>query len=135
MPKALRRGSLEDALRLAGAVPRVLVIGGAQIYALALPLATMLELTEIDAELEADTFFPAWDRAAFKEIAREPHVTAQGLRYAFVSYRRIDSPDREVDTLDVRARVPDPLSTAPGDLSPAPTPTQPQRRSPASISA
>jgi dihydrofolate reductase len=66
----------------------VSVIGGAQIYALALPLATTLELTEIDADLDADTFFPAWDRAVFRETAREAQVTAEGLPYAFVSYRR-----------------------------------------------
>ena len=86
-------GSLEDALRLVADVPRVSVIGGAQIYALALPLATTLELTEIDADLEADTFFPVWDRAAFRETAREAHVTAEGLPYAFVSYRRNDPQD------------------------------------------
>jgi len=80
--------SLEDALRLAGPVPRVSVIGGAQIYALALPLATTLELTEIDADLDADTFFPDWDRADFEETSRETHLTPEGVPYAFVSYRR-----------------------------------------------
>jgi dihydrofolate reductase len=94
--------SLDDAIRLAGAVPRLSVIGGAQIYALALPLATTLELTEIDAELEADTFFPAWDRAAFSETAREPHVTADGLRYAFVTYRKNEaSPHAAATSLPV----------------------------------
>ena len=90
---AVAAASLQDALQLAGDVARVSVIGGAQIYALALPLATTLELTEIDADLDADTFFPAWDRAAFRETAREAHVTADGLPYAFVSYRRKDRPD------------------------------------------
>jgi dihydrofolate reductase len=84
--------SLEAALGLAGDVARLSVIGGAQIYALALPLATTLELTEIDAELEADTFFPAWNRAEFREVARESHATAEGLRYAFVTYLRSDAP-------------------------------------------
>ncbi|HEX2541170.1 MAG TPA: dihydrofolate reductase [Caldimonas sp.] len=83
-------GSLDDAIRRAGAVSRLSVIGGAQIYALALPLATTLELTEIDADLEADTFFPAWDRGGFTETSREPQVAADGLRYAFVTYRRND---------------------------------------------
>ncbi len=81
-------GSLDEALRLAGDVQRLSVIGGAQIYALALPLATTLELTEIDADLDADTFFPAWDRAGFRETSREAHVTADGLPYAFVTYLR-----------------------------------------------
>jgi dihydrofolate reductase len=81
-------GSLESALDLAGAVPRVSVIGGAQIYALALPLATTLELTEVEADLEADTFFPAWDRSPFEEVARERCETTDGLRYSFVTYLR-----------------------------------------------
>ena len=80
--------SLDEALRLAGPVPRVSVIGGAQVYALALPLASTLELTEIDADLEADTFFPDWKRADFEETSRETRLTPEGLRYAFVSYRR-----------------------------------------------
>ena len=47
------------------------VVGGAEIYALALPLADELQLTEIDAEFPADTFFPAWDRRRFALTARE----------------------------------------------------------------
>jgi dihydrofolate reductase len=57
---AERAASLEEALGLAGDVPRVFVLGGAEIFARALPLADELELTEIDAEFPADTFFPAW---------------------------------------------------------------------------
>jgi dihydrofolate reductase len=80
--------SLDAALALAEPGTRVHVLGGAEIYALALPLADVLELTEIDAEFGADTFFPAWDRNAFERIAHEPHETAEGLRYAFSTYKR-----------------------------------------------
>ncbi len=80
--------SLPAALaRLAG-VPRVFVIGGAQLYALALPLADELHLTEIDADFEGDTHFPPWPRAEFDEIARAPQRAADGTRFAFVHYRR-----------------------------------------------
>jgi dihydrofolate reductase len=65
------------------------VIGGAQVYAEALPLADRLELTEIDADFEADAFFPAWDRSAYAEMAREEKTAAEGWRYAFVGYQRI----------------------------------------------
>jgi dihydrofolate reductase len=85
---AERAGSLEEALALAGDVPRVFVIGGAEVFARALPLADELELTEIDAEFPADTFFPPWDRADFRQTSREAHVTPEGLRYSFASYRR-----------------------------------------------
>ena len=46
--------------------PRVFVIGGAQLYAQALPLAHTLVLTEIDADLDGDALFPAWDRSQFE---------------------------------------------------------------------
>lgn len=64
------------------------VIGGGEIYAQALPLATRLELTEIDADFVGDTHFPAWSRGEFFVQTRSAHVGANGLRYAFVSYRR-----------------------------------------------
>ncbi|HEX4232865.1 MAG TPA: dihydrofolate reductase [Caldimonas sp.] len=80
--------SFDDAIALAGDVPVVRVIGGAEIYALALPRADELQLTEIDAEFPADTFFPAWDRARFALTARELHETAAGLRYAFATYKK-----------------------------------------------
>ena len=46
------------------------MIGGAAVYAAALPLADELVLTEIDADFEADTFFPPWDRPQFRQTAR-----------------------------------------------------------------
>jgi len=80
--------SLDAALALAVGTPRVFVVGGAQLYALALPRAHELVLTEVDAEFEADVFFPAWDRTVFDEVAREAHTDPEGRGYAFVTYRR-----------------------------------------------
>jgi dihydrofolate reductase len=65
---------------LAGA-PKAFVIGGAEVYALALPSADELVLTEIDAELDGDTFFPHWDRTRFVEASRDDRPG-----YSFVSY-------------------------------------------------
>jgi dihydrofolate reductase len=70
------------------AAPKVHVIGGASIYAAALPRADELVLTEIDADLEADTWFPTWDRRAFRQTARESHRSPQGFDYSFVTYVR-----------------------------------------------
>ncbi len=80
--------SLAAALASVVGEPKVFVIGGAQIYAQALPLADELVLTEIDAEFEGDAFFPEWDRAAFRQTSREDHSTAQGLRYSYVHYSK-----------------------------------------------
>ena len=87
-----RAASLEDALRVAGGAGEVFVIGGAEIYAAALPHADALELTEIDLDVEGDTVFPPWDREAFEEVARVPHVSEGGMSFAFVTYARCHTP-------------------------------------------
>ena len=80
--------SLDEALALLAREPRVFVIGGASIYAEALPRADELVLTEIDAELDADTFFPEWNRGDFGQTARETHRSPQGYDYSFATYTR-----------------------------------------------
>jgi dihydrofolate reductase len=85
---AERAGSLEEALDLAGDAPEVFVIGGAEIYAAALPFADELQLTEIDAEIEGDTRFPPIDDAVFQEVEREPHGSKDGPTFSFVRYVR-----------------------------------------------
>jgi dihydrofolate reductase len=82
--------SLAEALAAAGAAAEVFVIGGADIYALALPLASRLQLTEVDAAIDGDAYFPDFDHSAWREISREPGSTAgpNRLRYDFVTYER-----------------------------------------------
>ena len=82
-------GSLDAALQAAAGATKVSVIGGAQLYALALPRADELLLTEIDADLDGDIFFPAWERSRFTETSRERHTSESGVPYSFVTYRRI----------------------------------------------
>ena len=86
---AERADSLVAALDLARAAPQAFVIGGAQIYALALTLADELLLTEIDADFDADAFFPPWNRADFQQTSGEDKVDPQGLRYRFTTYTRL----------------------------------------------
>ncbi len=50
-------------------VPEVSVVGGAEIYAASLSLATHMSLTEVDAEREASVFFPAFDRSQWRELS------------------------------------------------------------------
>jgi dihydrofolate reductase len=81
--------SVEDALELAAADARkVFVMGGAELYAQALPYADELLLTEVDADIEGDTLFPPWDRALFQAAACERHVGADGTPFAITTYRR-----------------------------------------------
>lgn len=88
--------SFEEALDRAATAPRVFVLGGGEIYALALPLADVLELTEVEATFPADAFFPRWERTAFAETGRELHETDGGIRYAFTTYTRTNTGDRHV---------------------------------------
>ena len=81
--------SLSHAVQLAGDVAKVFVIGGAQIYALALPQADELVLTEVDIDVEGDTYFPTWNKQDFTEVSREVHVPPDGLAYTFVTYQRM----------------------------------------------
>ena len=83
--------SIDNAISLATRQPGgedAFVIGGAEIYRLTLPLATRMHLTEIDAEIEGDTYFPAFSRNHWTETLTEPGGAQGDLRYRFVSYER-----------------------------------------------
>lgn len=73
---------------------RLFVIGGAEIYAAALPLADALELTEIDHRFEGQARFPEWSREAFDEVARATVITAppNGFPIHFVRWQRRADP-------------------------------------------
>ncbi|PMR72997.1 dihydrofolate reductase [Billgrantia endophytica] len=86
---------LESALALADqqatidAADEIMVMGGGEIYAQALPHASRLYLTEVEIDVEGDTRFPALDPAEWKEVRRLPGEPAAGQpSYSFVEYRR-----------------------------------------------
>ena len=78
--------SLAEAIGLCADQPVAWVIGGAEIFALALPMAHIAEVTEIDADFAGDAFAPALD-SRWKELAREAHTAANRLPYSFVTYQ------------------------------------------------
>jgi dihydrofolate reductase len=71
----------------AGTSGAVMVIGGAEIYERALPLATRIELTEVHKNFPGDAFFTL-DRKGWHEAAREDHVAPDGVRYSYVTLSR-----------------------------------------------
>ena len=81
---ALRADSLESAMVLCGNAENAWVIGGAQLYALALPLAASAVVTEIDIDVEGDAFAPTFD-SAWRETAREEHTASNGLTYRLIT--------------------------------------------------
>lgn len=77
--------SFEQAIELCKDQATVWVIGGEQIYSLAMPFATGIEVTEIDCDYSGDSFAPVLD-SSWVANNHENHQTKQGLRFNFVSY-------------------------------------------------
>jgi dihydrofolate reductase len=75
--------SLDEAWRAAGDDPEVFVIGGAELYAQALPRAARLYLTRVHAAVAGDTRFPDFDEAGWRELARERHEPDADHAYAY----------------------------------------------------
>lgn len=63
--------------------PETFVIGGAEIYRLGLPYANKLYLTEIEAEIQGDTYFPSFDRNEWIETSRVHHSNDERHAYGF----------------------------------------------------
>lgn len=86
---AERATDLPQAIALAGAhdAPEAWVIGGAQIYAEAAPLAQRIVATVIDRAYEGDAYAPVLD-GSWRETARETHDASNGLTFSFVTLER-----------------------------------------------
>ena len=67
-------GSLEQAVGLFDPSEEIFIIGGAQIYAQAMPMADRLYLTEIDSDYEGDTRFPEWKREEWTLLSEERQI-------------------------------------------------------------
>jgi len=75
--------SLAEALAHCTGASEVFVIGGTEAYREALPRAQRLLLTEIEADIEGDAFFPAFDRDEWRETGREYHPASADNPHAF----------------------------------------------------
>lgn len=82
--------SLDEAIARAGDAGEIMVIGGADVFAQALPRADRMYVTEIDAEIDGDRSFPAFDRAEWREVERSDHQPDESnpYRYRFVTLER-----------------------------------------------
>lgn len=84
-PGATLAASLTQALELCKTAAQAWVIGGAQIYAEALPFADRIEVTELAQDFEGDAFAPILG-PEWLEAAREQQVSSNGLKFSFITY-------------------------------------------------
>ncbi len=77
--------SFDSAIKVAGDnCEELVVIGGGQLYASLLPKADTLYLTQINLDVEGDTYFPDWDDGSWQEINLEMSKNDKGLEYSFI---------------------------------------------------
>lgn len=84
-PGCMVVNSIEKALliTLENQEKEAMIIGGSDIYKLSLPYAHRLYITEINADIDGDVFFPVFDKEDWKEISRVPHEKDERHQYAF----------------------------------------------------
>lgn len=81
---------IQAALALLANAAEIVIMGGAQIYAQTLPLATDLRLTEVHLAATGDAFFPALEAGRWQEVCRSVHTSAHnGTAFDWVHYQRI----------------------------------------------
>ena len=82
--------SIEEAFEFAGDAEEMMVVGGANLYAQAIPLATRMYLTFVHQHIDGDTVFPAYQESHWREVFREPHAADERNPhpYSFVTLER-----------------------------------------------
>ena len=83
VPGALIASSLDAAVRACGDDAEIFVIGGAQLFAVALPQADRIYLTEVDADVEGDTFMPEFSLADWQAGAVEIQAADEKNKYSY----------------------------------------------------
>ena len=87
-PGVERASSLSEALAGTAAEEEVFIVGGARVYASALPLAQRIILTEVELSPPGDVFFPEPDPADWLERSRLPSTSVNGTRFSIITYER-----------------------------------------------
>lgn len=83
--------SIDEAIERCAGAGELCVIGGAEVYALALPRATHIHLTRVHAQIDGDVLFPALDPAQWRETTRQMHMVDAKHEYAmsFITLERV----------------------------------------------
>lgn len=85
---ALIASSLYAAIKMCQGDDSPFIIGGATLYQSALALVDTLHITKIDLNVDGDAYFPEIDLQVWQLISQEPHVSADGLSYQYLTYTK-----------------------------------------------
>ena len=93
--------SLDEAVELAGAVPEIMVVGGATLYQQTLPRAERLYLTRVEADVPGDAWFPEWSERDWRLVWEEAHPADVDHAWPY-RFQRLERAHREpVENPDV----------------------------------
>ena len=81
--------SLEKAIFMTAEAPETFIIGGQQIYQIALPIATHMYVTNVEGNFEGDAYFPDYNQQEWREVDRQDLITEDNLKFSFLKYERI----------------------------------------------
>ena len=80
--------SLDDAIFRTKDQNEIFIIGGEQIYKMAMPFATNMHITKVYINIKGDAFFPAFDEREWKILSQKDLESNEGLKFSFIDYER-----------------------------------------------
>ena len=81
--------SLDEAIHRTKNENEIFIIGGEQIYKIAMPIATHMHVTKVYNNIKGDAFFPAFDENEWKILTQKDSETSEGLKFSFIEYQKI----------------------------------------------
>jgi dihydrofolate reductase len=81
--------SLDEAIHRTKNENEIFIIGGEQIYKIAMPIATHMHITKVYNNIKGDAFFPAFDENEWKILTQKDSETSEGLKFSFIEYQKI----------------------------------------------
>ena len=81
--------SLDDAVYRTKDENEIFIIGGEQIYKIALPISTNMHITRVYSTIEGDAFFPTFENSQWKILSQNDLESNEGLKFSFIDYERI----------------------------------------------
>ena len=80
--------SLDEAIHRTKNENEIFIIGGEQIYKIAMPIATNMYITKVHSNIKGDAFFPAFDENEWKILTQKDSETSEGLNFSFIEYQK-----------------------------------------------